>query len=212
MLSISILTIREMPIGEDMRLPQIYESTVLDPYDAKKSWRFLVVPARSIQEADQRIGLSVIERLYLRQVSSVTVSHLPFLFAAMRDLSTVEVHPNRIEEVLYRARSYARTEADAYVRPPYSPEEERERQSVKFAEQLIFRPLVPFERSPLAQESLASIVATAADEEDADTMLVDSEGSPLLTIVSPDGIVITGPQQNFSLGLWDRILQWLQGG
>jgi len=111
------------------------------------------------------------------------------------------------DEVLLKAEQYAQIW-------PLSREtlSDQRSETLKFAEQVVFRQLVPFDRSPLpfSQESLANIVATTTEADNDDTLLVESEGHYFLTVISPDGVVISSRPPNF-IDIWETILCWLGG-
>ena len=135
-----------------MRLPQIHATTVLHPINKKLSWQFLVVPAHSVSDLGLSIDLSLIERLQLRKIRDIEPSLLPFLVASM-------LGSEGSAQILKTAQSYA--QAWPWTRESLSNEAV---EALEFAEQVVFRELVPFERSPLAQESFASITSSTLDE------------------------------------------------
>ena len=178
-----------------MDLPQIYTTTLLNPSNREMRWQFLTIPFRFTRG----MGASpLLQALRLRSIRHINPSFLPFLVTSM-------LESENPDEVLSKAEQYAQI----WSRETLS---DQTSETLKFAEQVVFRQLVPFDRSPLpfSQESLANIVATTTEADNNDTLLVESEGHYFLTVISPDGVVISSRPQHF-IDIWETILHWLGG-
>ena len=183
--------------GQSPRTLQIYETTVLHPDPEKDlSWRFVVVPAHSLHE--DRIDVSTtVQKLELTTERTIELSLLPFVMAAM-------LVPTPGDDVLSSAQNLYQS-----LMSGTDPFVSETSEALRFAEQLAFQRLVPFEQSPLSNESLAGIASLANDGTGV-TLVKHGDGN-LVLAASSAGFVISGPSQWLSASILERIFDWLRG-
>lgn len=187
----------ESSSAERPRLPQTFETTVLHPdSDSDLSWRFVIVPARSLRGEDIDLA-TAIQSLTLTNRRDIELSMLPFVIASM--LSTT---PD--DNIMTKARDLFAS----FMQNPPLPDDAT---ALRFAEQLAFDRVVPFEQSPLAAESLAAIASAGGDDRTGLALVKDGEQSFMLA-GNRKGIVVAAPTQWFlSSSILERILDWLRG-
>jgi hypothetical protein len=192
-----------------MHLSQIYETRLIHLESRKSIWA-LIVPARSFRaKSGHNLGLLAISKLGLKKVISIRPSNLPFLIASMLVSEDQGSTDYRIRECVKAVNGQTQSLLE-------TPEFE-------FAEQIAFSNIIPFEHSPLSQDSLASLVSVSTTgKQAASASLVRTQSeveteneTPLLLVSHPKGLVICGAgpgvQNALRQGLWDKILEFLQG-
>ena len=170
---------------------QVYETTVTD---GAGNWiaRIAVFPQRAFHERQVPTGEASLRELFgfttFQQLE--TVSALPRVLAVLLAQDEVEQFP------------YPSSGAPSTLSLP--PPSVVEPALFKFAEELSFTEVVPFESSPLSLQSLASIALKAAQGGatplGAVTAFVAVGPTPLLLVAVPAGIVLCGSAIAF--GKW----------
>jgi len=186
-------------------LAQWYETTVFDR-ERRLAARFVVVPRRSLREPEaldfppnaqhpllERLGPDVID-LGGPPAPSYLPAALMVTFEPAEGLSSASLD-DRI---------------GAY--PTYYPEDRWELR--RFAEEVVFSRVIPFEGSPLGADSLATILTEAPVGIGLGAYIgfvAAGERRVLLFFTVPAGIIIVGAAETMAPGVGELLLRVLQG-
>lgn len=192
-----------------MSVRQLFETTVVD-MDSAIEARFIVLPRRVLGQAhvlspkdtsdehqDARIEF-LLASLALRPLWRVSLGDLSDWVA----MSLAAATSPELSDRLFSEREVLDPEDYSHMN--------------SFAEELTFAPIVPFEESPLALDSLATIIARASSAGlGAYLGFVVGGGSPLILITVPAGMILFGAAAGVARalqdGLYERILALIRG-
>ena len=181
---------------------QTYQTTIHNRGDGR-AFSFVTVPKRSLLSVEVPAAHEVASGLDLRdprdpsdrplRIKPVEAWNLPFL---------IDAATRHFVDYPYEFGFY------------FDPDEPRARTGGRgptpFAQYLAYAPVVPFESSPLAAQSLAELIASNA-EEVTGALGRAATGDPLLLLAVPAGIIVCGAARGIGealrIGLRARLLE-----
>lgn len=181
-----------------MQLLQFFDSTILTSTGGHEA-RLVVIPKRSFAHQNGSIDAQkIMEYLGLKKLEPITGIQLAPAIAALVSDSIKET--DRVQRLLNACKSAEGLLAE----------------DIKFAEQMAFDRIVPFEQSPLDMESLGKLVISATGAGvGAYAGFVLADSTPLLLITVPAGMIIFGAAKGVAdaleQGLRERLLKYLKG-
>lgn len=189
-----------------MQLLQTYETSIFDR-DNKWNLAFLVVPQRTTSTKGLSLNLpEIAEALDLEipvETMAITISRLPEALSAILVADAKGGSAQDIFEAAVRRR------IDETLAADYGS-------AMRFAEQVCFCEVLPFEQSPVAGASIATLLAKSGGVGvGAYVGFALSGSTPLALITVPLGMIICGAASGAAMGLQDGLRkltsQWLTG-